>query len=64
MPLWKTKVQMEIVICYNSRTNIVSRYRTLLWKCRQLVCLSSFLVDCLIYLFIIFEKNTLDALQS
>lgn len=61
----KKEVQMEIVICYNSRINIVSRYQMLCCaNVSSLFACFPLLADCFISLFIICEKNILDALQD
>lgn len=62
---YEKNVQMEIVICCNSRINKVSRYRMLCCgSVSSLYAFFSLLADCFIYLFIIYEKNSLDALQD
>lgn len=60
----KKGVQMEVVILNNSRINIVERCGVLRSEDGGSAYVSAVVTDCFIYLFIISEKRSLDALQD
>lgn len=60
----KKNVQMEAVALNNSRINIVERCGALRSGDVGSAYVSAVVTDCFIYLFIISEKRSLDALQD